>query len=69
MDLWTIENDVKKVLGKWTVAALKTGVADAVGKPSIYKSELYGPEVEEMLIIKKRSATDRVYNWLNWMDE
>lgn len=60
---------MKKVLGKWTATALKTGIADAAGQSSIFKNEYYGPDTEEMLIIKKRSATDPIYNWLNWMDD
>lgn len=66
IDAETISEDVKKIVGKWIVA-LETGYADGSNPQQLYKQDFYGPDVEEMLIIKKRS-NDRIQNWLNWMD-
>jgi hypothetical protein len=62
-----ISDDVKKVVGKWSTVALKSGYVDGSGEGPLFNEEQYGPEMEEALIIKKRS-TDATKNWLNWMN-
>jgi hypothetical protein len=55
-------------LGKWGIVSLKTGFADASNPTSLFRKESYGPDTEEMFVIKKRSNNNAVFNWLNWMD-
>lgn len=57
---------MKKVSGKKAFVALRSGYVDASDNANPLKKDSYGPDTEEMLIIKKKSANNPLYNWLNW---
>lgn len=57
---------VKGLLGEWDVVALRTGTVRGWGFQKTVCNELYGPEVEEMMVIK-RVSKDPILNWINWM--
>lgn len=65
-DAAKILQSVKKVAGSKSIVALRSGYVDAFDSTNPLRKDSYGPDTEEMLIIKKKSANNQLYNWLNW---